>query len=115
MLPPHIYVSDESCSTIYTTQDHLVTSPIVDTCRPVHRGYSMESVECLGPGEMSSSREITDINPDRILPNLSIDPSRRLSRQETLVSSPTCFEEGPSDIYPVAPEQFKRYDKRRRM
>lgn len=108
---------------IYSTQ--LVSSPD-DTRRPAHHrmlGYrsdSTDSIERLGSGEMSSSRYKTLVaEPESS--HLSSDLSRQLSRQETLICSPICVDDlevpalSRSRIFPVAPEHFDRYEKRRKM
>ena len=102
---------------MYTT--HLVSSPIVDTHRPANphhrlRGHdrsdSGESIEQLGSGEMSSSRDVTLVAPS----HMSINVPERSPHQETLISNPT-GPAVPNDISPVAPENFTRYEKRRKM
>ena len=119
----HISMPGDSVQPIYTEQPYLVSSPIADTrhlatSHPSHhlRGYpqpyrpnSKESIEQLGSGEMSSSRDITDM-----VTVPSIDPNS-LSCQETLVSSTTFAENGPDGVYAVAPGNFQRYEKRRRV
>ena len=107
----HISVSDDSNTPIYiTTQAHLVSSPTSDPRRPHHRlrGYrsdSTESTDKLGSGEISRlSRDMTLV-----------------AGSSTTVSSPNCVEDqgtlvlSPKDLYPVAPENFSRHEKRRKM
>ena len=111
---------------IYTTQRDFVTSPTIDTRRLAHHrilGYrsdSAESEEQLGSGEMSSSRYRPLVaDPESLYSSNGL--SRKPSCQETLISSPTCVDDletpalSRSQIFPVAPENFKRHDKRRRM
>ena len=123
-----ISVSDESDLPMYTTQLHFVSSPTADLRRPAPahhriRGYrsdSTESTERLGSGEMSSSRYKTLVADPESL-HLSIDLCRPVSRQETLISSPTCVDEPETpalswnQIFPVAPENFQRHEKRQKM
>jgi hypothetical protein len=48
----------------------------------------------------------------------SFDLSTRHSHEGTAISSPNCVGIpvlSPIDIYPVAPEKFSRYEKRRKM
>ena len=117
----HISVSDDSDSAIYTTQPHFVSSPTADTRRPHHRlrGYSSESIDRLGSGEISRlTRDMTLVVGSSELP---FDLSTGLFHKGSMISSPTCVEgQGtpvltPNDIYPVAPENFSRYEKRRKM
>ena len=111
---------DGSYLPMYTT--HLVSSPIADTHRPAnlhhrlrgdYRSDSGESIEQLGSGEMSSSRDVTLVAPSHI----SINVPEKSPHQETLISSPTSPTSPavPNDISPVAPEYFTRYEKRRKM
>jgi hypothetical protein len=116
----HISVSDEFNSPIYASQ--IVSSPTADTRRPHHRprGYSSDSTEFtekLGSGEMSRvTRDMTLVAGS---PHLSIDLSSPLSPEGTVISSPTSVKDqgiaGLIDVYPVAPEDFGRYEKRRKM
>ena len=117
-------MSDDSKLPLYTGQRHFVLSPTVDTRRPHHRmpGYrsdSTESTEKLGSGEISClTRDMTLVAESS---HSSFYSSRRLSREDTIISSPTDVEdkETPAlsrdDICPVAPENFSRYKKRRKM
>ena len=116
-----ISVSDISNTLIYTTQLHFVSSPTAETRRRHHRlrGYrsdSTESIERLGSGEISSlTRDMTLVAGSS---HLSLDLSTRLSHEGTMVSSPTCAEDPETpvlQIYPVAPEHFRRHENRRKM
>ena len=119
--PPRISVSDDSDSPIYAS--HIVSSPTAETRRPhpSHRlrGYSSESTDKLGSGEISRlTRDETLVAGSS---QMSFDLSTRLSHEGTTISGPTCVEdEGtpvppPIDIAPVAPENFSRHEKRRKM
>ena len=70
------------------------------------------SIELLSPGEISTSR-------DRIPPVSSIEQPTELSRVGTSSQTHTDDLEIPAlnhhRIYPVVPEVFQRYDKRRKM
>ena len=122
--PLHVFVSDDSNSPKFTAQRHFVTSPTVYTRQhhhsmPGYRSDSTESTEKLGSGEISrSTRDMTLVAESS---HSSFYSSRRLSREDTIISSPTCVEdkETPAltqyDISPVAPEHFSRYKKRRKM
>ena len=72
----------------------------------------VESIELLSPGEISSLH-------DRSLPRSSIEQPTELPRVGTSSQTHTDYLEIPAldrhGIYPVMPEQFHRYDKRRRM
>lgn len=113
---------------IYTTQRHFVSSPTADTrpSRPHHRlrGYrsdSTESTDKLGSGEISRLTLARDMTLVAGSPQLSFDLSTGLSHEGTTICSPTCVEDqrtpvsSPIDIYPVAPENFSRHEKRRKM
>ena len=116
----HRSVSDDSDSPIYATQLNFVSSPTVDTRRSHHRlrGYrsdSTESTDSLGSGEISRlSRDLTLVEEFDLSTGLS-------SLIGTTISSPTCVEDqgtlalSPIGVYPVAPEFFLRYEKRRKM
>ena len=116
-----ISVSDDSNTPMYTS--HLVTSPTADPRRLHHRqrGYSTESTDKLGSGDFSrlsrASRDMTLVAEGS---QLSIDLSTGISHEGTMVSSPTCMKDQGTpilsfgDIYPVAPENFPRYEKTRR-
>ena len=117
-----ISVSDVSNKPIYTTQPHFVSSPIAETRRPGShhrlRGYS----DSTGSTERLDSREISSLTRDMTLvagsSHLSLDPSTRFSHEGATVSSPTCAEDPETpvlEIYPVAPEHFKRHENRRKM
>jgi len=118
----HISVSDESDISdqpTYTGQRHFVSSPTSVTRRLHHRqlGYRSDSTEStdklqVGSGEISTlSRDMTPVAGTS---QLSIDLSKRLSHE---VSSPIlCVEDKSTiEIFPVAPEGFSRYRKRRKM
>ena len=114
---PHISGPGNSYLPMYTM--HLVSSPIADTHRPANlhhrlRGYrsdSTESMEQLGSGEMSSSRDMTLVAPS----HLSFDVN--LPHQQTSISNQTSLKTQacPSGISPVAPKNFARYEKRRKV
>ena len=123
-----ISVSDDSDFPIYTAQRHFVSSP-TDTRRPSPRhllqGYRSDSTEPtdkLGSGDFSRiSRDMTLVAGSS---QLSLDLSTGLSllsHAGTTTPSPTCVgHQGTpaltiNDIYPVAPENFERYEKRRKM
>ncbi|KAF8799769.1 hypothetical protein BYT27DRAFT_7201001 [Phlegmacium glaucopus] len=82
------------------------------------RSDARGSIEQLGSGEMSSSRDFTLVDGSSYL---SIIPPANLCPQETLVSSPTCEQDLKDagkrlkNIFPVAPEMFKRHEKRRKI
>jgi len=131
---PHISGPDGSYLTTDPTssaQPHLGSFPTVDTrlgrranLHRLKRGSpqpsrsdSAESIEQLGYGEMSSSRDFTLVAE---LSDVSVDSPEKLSHQETLVSSPTCEDPrtpalSSCGISPLAPENFKRYEKRLKM
>jgi hypothetical protein len=121
----HISVSEESDVSdhpMYTGQRHFVSSPTSVTRRLQHHrqlGYhsdSTESTDKLGSGEISRLSLARDMTLVAGTSQLSIDLSTRLSHEGTKVSSLTCVEdESTIDIYPVAPENFKRHEKRRKM
>ena len=76
-------------------------------------GSPVESIELLSPGEISSLH-------DRTLPRPSIEqPTTELPRVGTSSQTDTEYLEIPAldchNICPVIPEQFQRYEKRRRM
>jgi hypothetical protein len=120
----HVSIS-VSQEPIYTKQTHFVSYPTTDSRRLGHHrilGYRSdltESTENLGSGEMSSQRDKTLVAEPSYF-TLS-DLSRNPSCQETLISSPACVDNlevptlSPSDIYPAAPENFERHEKRRKM
>ena len=124
-----IAVSDDSDSLIYATQPHFVSSPTAETRRPHHRlrGYRSDSTESTDISDVLSSGEISRLTRDMTLversSQLSFDLSTGLSHEGTRIFSPTCQcgeDQGtpvlsPYDIYPVAPENFLRYEKRRKM
>ena len=110
-------VSDDSDTPIYASR--FVSSPTAVTRRHhQQRGYSMESTDKLGSGDFSRlSRNMTLVAE---CPQLSIDLSTgMISHEGTTVSSPTCVKDqgtpilSPDVIYPVAPENFPRYRRRK--
>ena len=122
----HIPMPDDSVQPIYTEQRYLVSSPIADTRHPTTshpshhlRGYlqpyrsgSTQSIEQLGSREMSGSRDITDTVT---VPLQSAIHLNTFSRQESLVPIMLSLENGPDGVYPVALENFQRYEARRRV
>ncbi|KAF8799763.1 hypothetical protein BYT27DRAFT_7200997 [Phlegmacium glaucopus] len=129
--PTSRYISepDNRCLISHATtspQGCTGSSPIADTRRlaKLHRtmrGYphpyrsnSRESIEQLGPGKMSSSHDLTPVAEPSCL---STDPPE-ISHKETLISNATCEDlKAPAlcshSIFPVAPENFTRHEKRR--
>ena len=117
-------MSDDSDSPLYISQLHFVPSPTSDTHHPHHRlrGYRSDSTEStvqLGSGEISRlTRDMTLVTESS---QMSFDLTTELSHKGTTVSSPTCVGDqeatvlSPYDIYPVAPENFSRHEKRRKM
>lgn len=113
-------------------QLYLVSSPTSDIIhRPerVHhrmRGYnqdSRESIELLPRGGISNSSNsdmtVVTAGPSTCSP---VGLSEILSPQETLISTsveglkiPALFSEHSARLYPAAPENFKRYEKKRKM
>ena len=83
---------------------HIFTQP--------RSGSPVGSIELLSPGEISSLH-------DRIRPTSSIEQPTDLPRGGTSSQTHTDDLESPSldhhRIYPVVPENFRRYEKRRRM
>ena len=131
-LHTNIYVPDDSDSLTYTTQPHFVSSPTADTRRPHPghrlRGYRSGSTESTDIGDVLGSGEISRLTRDDMTlvarsSQLSFDLSTEVSHEGTTMSSLTCQygeDQGtpvlsPNDIYPIAPELFSRYEKRRKM
>ena len=119
----HTSVSDDSEVPICTTQSHFVSSPTTDTRRPHHRlrGYrsdSTEFVKRLGSGEIS--RLTSNMTLVTNSSQMSFDLSTGLSHEAIFSISTRAEDQGIPvlaryDIYPVAPENFSRYEKRRKM
>ena len=112
----HKSVSDDFGSPICTSQ--LVSSPTADTRRPHHRlrGYhsdSTESTVALDSGDFSRlSRDMTLVAESS---QLSFDLSTGLSHEATISTREEDQGISVIDIYPLAPEYFSRYRKRRKM
>ena len=118
-----ISVSGDSDSPIYTTQPHFSSFPAADTRRPHHRllGYRSDSTEST---DMLGSEEISRLTHDMTLvarsSQLTFDFSTGISHDGTTISSSTVEDQGTpvlsrNNIYPVAPENFLRHVKRRKM